>query len=65
MAPFNGASSEMAALRRTLLERGLFVSTHWHTVLIPPLLIITEEQLAEGFRLIDGVLKITDAAVVA
>jgi len=55
----------METLRKTLLEHGLFVSIHWHTILIVPPLIITEEQLAEGFRLFDEALRITDAVVVA
>ncbi len=63
MAPFNGTSPEMETLRKILLEHGLFVSIHWHTILILPPLIITEEQLAEGFNLIDEALKITDAVV--
>ncbi len=63
MAPFNGSSPEMDAVRKRLLERGLFLYTHWHTLLILPPLIITQEQLAEGFRLIDEALEITDRAV--
>jgi taurine--2-oxoglutarate transaminase len=63
MAPYGGSGPEMAALRKTLLERGLFVYTHWHTVLIIPPLIITPDQLAEGFGIIDGALEITDKAV--
>ncbi|MCJ7707869.1 MAG: aminotransferase class III-fold pyridoxal phosphate-dependent enzyme [Anaerolineales bacterium] len=62
MAPFNGSSPEMDAVRKRLLERGLFLYTHWHTLLIIPPLIITQEQLAEGFRLIDEALEITDRA---
>jgi len=62
MAPFNGSSPEMDAVRKRLLERGLFLYTHWHTLLILPPLIITQEQLAEGFRLIDEALEITDRA---
>jgi taurine--2-oxoglutarate transaminase len=62
MAPFNGSSPEMDALRKRLLERGLFLYTHWHTLLILPPLIITPEQLADGFRLIDEALEITDRA---
>ncbi|MEW6566939.1 MAG: aminotransferase class III-fold pyridoxal phosphate-dependent enzyme [Chloroflexota bacterium] len=63
MAPFNASSPEMEALRRHLLDRGLFLYTHWHTLLVLPPLIITEEQLAEGFALIDEALDITDRAV--
>ena len=62
MAPFNSSSPEMEAVRRHLLDRGLFLYTHWHTLLIIPPLIINEEQLAEGFRLIDEALEITDRA---
>ena len=64
MAPFNGSSPEMAVLRKALLERGLFLYTHWHTLLVLPPLIITPEQLQEGFALIDQALEITDRAVV-
>jgi len=64
MAPYNGTSPELAALRQNLLEHGLFLYTHWHTVLIIPPLVITEEQLAEGFAVLDKALAITDAAVI-
>jgi len=63
MAPWNGTSPEMSALRQYCLEHGLFLYTHWHTVLIIPPLIITEEQLQEGFAILDEALKITDRAV--
>jgi taurine--2-oxoglutarate transaminase len=63
MAPFNGTSPEMVALRKYLLDHGLFLYTHWHTVLVIPPLIITEEQLAEGFAVLDKALEITDRAV--
>ena len=60
MAPYNGSSPEMVALRKYLLDHGLFLCTHWHTILIIPPLIITEEQMAEGIKLIDDALEITD-----
>jgi len=63
MAPFNGNSAEMNKLRQKLLELGLFIYTHWHTVLIIPPLIITETQLDEGFDLLNQALSITDACV--
>jgi taurine--2-oxoglutarate transaminase len=62
MAPWNGTSPEMAALRKYCLDHGLFLYTHWHTVLIIPPLIITEQQLREGFAVLDEALKITDRA---
>ena len=63
MAPYGENSPEMTALRKRLLEKGLFVYTHWHTVLVIPPLIITPDELAEGFGIIDGGLEITDKAV--
>ena len=62
MAPFDGSSVEMTALRKYCLDHGLFIYTHWHTVLIIPPLIITEEQLVEGFEVLDKALEITDRA---
>ncbi len=64
MAPYNGASPEMTRLREFLLERGLFIYTHWQTLLIIPPLIIQEEELLEGFKIIEEGLKITDSAAV-
>lgn len=63
MAPFNATSPPMEELRRFLLDRGLFLYTHWHTLLLLPPLIITKEQLAEGFACIDESLEIADRAV--
>jgi taurine--2-oxoglutarate transaminase len=63
MAPFGSSSPEMNTLKKYLLEHGLFLYTHWNIVLIIPPLIITPEQLAEGFSILDQALAITDAAV--
>jgi adenosylmethionine-8-amino-7-oxononanoate aminotransferase len=63
MVPWNGSSPEMTALKKYCLDHGLFLYTHWHTVLIIPPLIITEEQLKEGFDVLDKALEITDQAV--
>jgi len=62
MAAWNGSSPEMVAFRKTCLDHGLFLYTHWHTVLIIPPLIISEEQLKEGFEVLDEALEITDKA---
>lgn len=62
MAPWKGSSPEMSALKKYCLDHGLYVYTHWHTVLIIPPLIITEEQLKDGFDVLDGALAITDKA---
>jgi taurine--2-oxoglutarate transaminase len=63
MAPWNGSCPEMTALRKYCLEHGLYVYTHWHTILIIPPLIITETQLRDGFAVLDEALKIPDKAV--
>ena len=62
MAPWNGSSPEMSALKKFCLDEGLFLYTHWHTVLIIPPLIITEAQLQEGMDVLDQALEITDKA---
>lgn len=64
MAPWNGSSPEMTALRKYCLDKGLFLYTHWHTVLIIPPLIITEDQLQEGMDVLDKALEIADGAVI-
>jgi taurine--2-oxoglutarate transaminase len=53
----------MVRLRKACLEQGLYVYTHWHTVLIIPPLPITEAQLQEGFAVLDQALRETDKVV--
>lgn len=65
MAPYNGSSPEMNALRKYMLDNGVYLYTHWHTVLIIPPLIITEQQLVEGLAVLDKALDITDRAAEA
>jgi taurine--2-oxoglutarate transaminase len=62
MAPFNGFGPEMAAVKKYTLEHGVFLYTHWHIVLLIPPLIITPDQLAEGFSILDQALALTDKA---
>jgi taurine--2-oxoglutarate transaminase len=63
LAPFNGSSAEMADVRKFCHDHGLYIYPHWHTLLVIPPLIITEEQLAEGFAVLDRALEIADRAV--
>ena len=63
MAAYNSTSPEMIALRKRIFEKGLFLDIHWHTLLIIPPLIITDDQLTEGFDILDEALSITDAVV--
>jgi len=60
ISPFNSNSPEMTLLRKTLLDMGLYIYTHWHTILVIPPLIITEDQLKEGFDVLDKALEIAD-----
>jgi taurine--2-oxoglutarate transaminase len=60
LSPFGKSSAEMNALKKYCLDHGVFLYTHWHTILLIPPLIITPEQLAEGFAVIDAALEITD-----
>lgn len=63
LAPFDATSPEMTAIRKFLLDHGVFVYTHWHTILVIPPLIISPEELQEGFEVLDRALLIGDAAV--
>ena len=63
MAPFNGSSPEMAALESQLRADGLYTMLHWNQVFTNPPLCITEDQLREGFAVIDRALDATDAAI--
>ncbi len=62
LTPFNGSSPEMEAFKKYLLAHGVYAYTHWHTLLLLPPLIISPDQLEEGFAVIDQALEITDAA---
>ncbi|MGB5843459.1 MAG: aminotransferase class III-fold pyridoxal phosphate-dependent enzyme [Anaerolineales bacterium] len=63
MAPYNGTSPEMTKLRQFLLDNGVYTFVHWNVIMVNPPLIINEEQLDEGIKVIDKALEITDAAV--
>ncbi len=63
MAPFNGTSDEMVALGKRFRTDGLYTFTRWNYFHTNPPLTISEEELAEGFAIIDRALEITDAAV--
>jgi taurine---2-oxoglutarate transaminase len=63
LVPFNGSSPVMDRLRQYLLDAGVFLYTHWNTLLLVPPLVITVEQLQEGFAAIDRALEIADASI--
>ena len=63
LSPFNSMNETMQALNRSLLDNGLATFIRWWNVMTNPPLCITEEQLAEGFEIIDRSLLIADAAM--
>jgi taurine---2-oxoglutarate transaminase len=62
MAPFNGMSAEMTALGKFFRQEGLYTFVRWHTFFTNPPLTISEDELREGFAIIDRGLTIVDDA---
>ena len=62
IAPFNGTHPAMTKLAAFFRESGLFTFVRWHYFMCNPPLTITEDQIREGFAIIDRGLEITDAA---
>jgi taurine---2-oxoglutarate transaminase len=62
MSPFNVVSETMQAVNQGLLERGLFTMIRFNGIMTNPPLCITEEQLDDGFTIIDEVLDLADEA---
>lgn len=62
LSPWNQTNAVMKAVDHYLLEHGVYINTHWHTILLVPPLIITPDQLAEGFAVMDQALEIADRA---
>ena len=65
MAPYNGTSDEMKAVGAYLKEHGLFTFLRFGMIHTNPPLTITEDEMEEGFDIIDGALELADAAVSA
>jgi len=53
LAPFGGTSEEMKRLNGYFREEGLYTFVRWHTFFTNPPLCITEQQLRDGFAMID------------
>src|SRR3954470_207770 len=64
LTPFNETSGEMKAIGKHLREHGLYTMIANNSIHTNPPLCITEDQLAEGFAIIDEALSIADASVV-
>ena len=63
LTAFNGTSDEMKAVAKFLRQNHLYTMTPNNSIHTNPPLCITEEQLAEGFDVIDRALAISDEAV--
>ena len=63
MAPYNGTSDEMKAIAAHFRQNGLYTMLRWNGIHTNPPLTITEDELAEGFAIIDKALDISDQAV--
>ncbi|MCD6020758.1 MAG: gabT [Actinomycetia bacterium] len=62
LSPFNVVNETMQAVNKALLERGLFTMIRFNGIMTNPPLCVTEEQLDDGFAIVDDVLDIADAA---
>jgi len=63
IAPYNGTHPAMQRLAAFFRDEGLFTFVRWSHFMCNPPLCITEEQLLEGFAIIDRGLDITDEYV--
>jgi taurine--2-oxoglutarate transaminase len=63
MTGFNASSDEMGAIGRYLREHGVYTMVSNNSIHTNPPLCITEDELAQGFEVIDGALAIADQAV--
>ena len=63
MATFNGTSPEMAAHEKFFLEEGLYTFVRLNYFFINPPLSMREQELREGFAIIDRGQTVTDQAV--
>lgn len=53
LAPYNGTSEPMQKLGRFFRENGLYTFVRWNTFFTNPPLSITEQELRQGFEIID------------
>jgi taurine--2-oxoglutarate transaminase len=63
LSPFNSMNDVMGQINRFLLDNGVYTMIRWHGVMTNPPLCITEEQLGEGFDVMDKALEIADQAM--
>jgi taurine---2-oxoglutarate transaminase len=63
LTPFNGTSDEMKAIGKHLRDNGVYTMIANNSIHTNPPLCITEDELAQGFEVIDTALDIADQAV--
>ncbi len=56
-------SSTMANLKKYILDKGVYLYVHFNVILIIPPLIISDEELEQGFYVIDQALNLADQEV--
>ena len=60
LVPYNGTHPAMAKVGKFLRDNGLYTVLQWGGIMCNPPLTITEEELGQGFDIIDEALAITD-----
>jgi taurine--2-oxoglutarate transaminase len=63
LSPYNVVNETMQAVNKALLERGLFTMIRFNGIMTNPPLCITEEQLEEGFAIVDEALEVADRGI--
>jgi taurine--2-oxoglutarate transaminase len=63
LAPYNGTSPEMQAIGKFFRQEGLYTFVRWNTFFTNPPLCVTEQELRDGFAIIDRALEATDRAI--
>ena len=63
LAPFGGTSDEMKRLNSYFREEGLYTFVRWHSFFTNPPLCITEEELRQGFAILDRSLAKLEASM--
>ena len=63
LSPYNVVNETMQAVNKRMLERGLYTMIRFNGIMTNPPLCISEEQLEDGFAIIDEALEVADAAI--
>lgn len=63
LVPYNSSHPVIADFNQFLREEGLFTFIRWGHIMCNPPLVSTEEQIREGFDIIDRGLKLVDAVL--